>query len=316
MLNGALTGIFWGAVILFLWWLGRRAQARPVSAVADWPEQVYSSYTEEFDLEIRARDLPALLDADGTAGESPSGDFERDIDRRREAYLAARAHGISRLVEFRPPKPPASVCLLIDLSGSMAKRLPEVLGEVRAISEWLTKHESNVAVYGFTTRGWRGGPVRKNWLADGSPEYPGRLCALVHIVVSDFGSPGGDDDWDALLRTDILRENVDGEALRWAADRLVQERTPNKMLVVLSDGAPVDDATLAANGNSFLFKDMVEAMSEIEKREHITPIGIGLDYRVSEFYPQSGLVEEGGSLLQAIIPFLDGTATGGTRTEG
>jgi hypothetical protein len=61
---------------------------------------------------------------------------------------------------------------------------------------------------------------------------------------------------------------------------------------------------------------MVEAMSEIEKREHITPIGIGLDYRVSEFYPQSGLVEEGGSLLQAIIPFLDGTATGGTRTEG
>lgn len=88
------------------------------------------------------------------------------------------------------------------------------------------------------------------------------------------------------------------------------------MLVVLSDGAPADDATLAANGNSFLFKDMVEAMSEIEKREHITPIGIGLDYRVSEFYPQSGLVEEGGSLIEAMIPFLDGTATGGTRTEG
>ena len=88
------------------------------------------------------------------------------------------------------------------------------------------------------------------------------------------------------------------------------------MLVVLSDGAPVDDATLAANGNSFLFKDMVEAMSEIEKREHITPIGIGLDYRVSEFYPQSGLVEEGGSLIKAMIPFLGGTATGGTRTEG
>lgn len=198
----------------------------------------------------------------------------------------------------------------------MAKRLPEVLGEVRAISEWLVKHESNVAVFGFTTRGWQGGLVRKKWLADGSPEYPGRLCALLHIVVSDFGIPGADDDWDALLRPDILRENIDGEALRWAADRLARETTPNKILLVLSDGAPVDDATLAANGTNFLLTDMVAAITQIENRGDIALVGIGLDYRVSEYYPQSDSVEEGGSLTQAIMPFIEDTIPGGKRTEG
>lgn len=315
-MSGALAGLCWGAVILFLWWLGRRGRPRPPSMAADRPDQVYSLYTEDFDLEIRARDLPALLETDETAGENPAGDYERDIDRRREACLSARARGNTLLADYPHPHPPVSVCLLIDLSGSMAKRLPGVLGEVRAISEWLAKHGSNVAVYGFTTRGWRGGQVRTKWLAEGSPEYPGRLCALLHIVVSDFGSPGVDEDWDALLKPDILRENVDGEALRWAADRLARQRIPDKTLVVLSDGAPVDDATLAANGPRFLFRDMAAAISDIQERGDIAPIGIGLDYRVGEIYPQTDYVEEDGSVIQAIMPFLDGTTTGRTRTEG
>ncbi|MFW2349068.1 cobaltochelatase CobT-related protein [Qipengyuania sp.] len=297
-------------MLLFLWWLGSLRKARQRTVALDWPEQPYSVFSTEFDCEVRGRDIPDLLESDCLVGVSWNGEVGQDLDERvRESCIAFQARAEDLTFE-RAPSPDQAICFLIDLSGSMADRLPKVLGELRALHDWLSLHGVGTAVYGYTTRGWKGGLVREKWLADGCSSYPGRLCALLHVIVSDFGIAPSDDDWDALLRADLLHENIDGEALRWASSRLLDQGNKPLKLFVLSDGAPVDDPTIMANGNGFLWRDIVAAIDEIETDSKIELVGIGLDYRVSEFYQRSEFVGGGGSVVQAILPHLDSMVQG------
>ena len=190
------------------------------------------------------------------------------------------------------------------MSGSMAAKMPWLVGELKAFHEWSLANRFPCAIYGFTTRGWRGGLARQKWLANGRPDYPGRLCALLHVVIADFDIPTNSAAWNSLVRADILRENVDGEALRWAVERIALTDFDKANLVLLSDGAPVDDSTLTQNGPNFLWDDLTKTISEIERSETIEIKGIGLDHRVETLFANSAFVNDGDQVAETLVGML------------
>lgn len=296
-MSGVAAGLIWGAVIVALWWFGsrRRGEAWPIPP--DRPELGYRVFNRDFDCEISADQLRAVAMADGDYGPAPQGEFETDIAKRRAIFGASLSSARSHLAATRTDMSGQAICFLLDMSGSMAGRLPKLLGELRALAEWCDANGARSSVLGFTTRGWRGGFAREAWIESGRPEYPGRLCALMHVIVVDFDTESDDLAWEQLLDPCILRENVDGEALRWAASRLGEVSAKVRKLIVLSDGAPVDDATIMANGEEFLSRDLKVAIGDILAAGTIELHGVGLCYRVVDYYPSAHHLGEGESLL-------------------
>ena len=159
---------------------------------------------------------------------------------------------------------------------------------------------------GFTTVGWQGGRSRRRWLRSGRPWDPGRLCDLLHIVYQSSGaqsrgSAGG--YWKPILRPDLLKENVDGEALEWAASRLRANSRKRKLLLVISDGAPVDDATLSANDLNILDRHLKQVARDLEASPDIdlAAIGIGIEFDLSRFYSNFSTVKTVEDLGGAVV---------------
>lgn len=304
MPDGVLFGLIWAAVIVGLWFIGRVVAKRRPNYAADRPDLAYAPFTREYDLVLPSADVPGMLAADGVAGESPRGASMADLDARVARFEATTTDSVARLDALNGRLYGQAFCFLLDLSGSTVGRLPEVLAELRAIHSWLIAHEARCSVLGFTTRGWRGGLARQKWAADGRPSYPGRLCALMHVEVAPFGQATQAGDWTALLSPDILRENIDGEAIRWAADLLAHEPAQRRRLFVLSDGAPVDDSTLAENGRTYLWRDLIDAIGEVEKSGDIELVGVGLSHRVEAVYGTSAYRGDGANLIDALMPII------------
>jgi cobaltochelatase CobT len=208
--------------------------------------------------------------------------------------------------------PSTVVTLLIDHSGSMRGRPMQIAAlTVEIFARVLERCGVKCEVLGFTTRDWDGGEPAREWAADGYPQAPGRLNALEHIVVK-----GGDVPWrrarvalGLFMRDEMLKENIDGEALSWAYGRLKSRREARRILVVVSDGTPMDEATLAANGHDYLdlhLRDMVETI-ERETVAQLAAIGIGID--VSPFYLNATRVatidELGPALTNKLVTLLD-----------
>ncbi len=143
-------------------------------------------------------------------------------------------------------------------------------------------------VLGFTTRDWNGGEPAREWAANGYPENPGRLNALEHIIIK-----GADVPWrrarvglGLFLHDEMLKENIDGEALAWAHGRLLARAEPRRILVVISDGTPMDEATLAANGHEYLESHLQAVVNDIETRSPVQLAAIGIGHNVSPIYAQ------------------------------
>ena len=160
------------------------------------------------------------------------------------------------------------VTLLIDNSGSMRGR-PITVAAMSAdiLARTLERCGVKVEILGFTTRAWKGGQARERWIAAGKPPNPGRLNDLRHIVYKPADAP-----WrrarrslGLMLREGILKENIDGEALLWAHDRLLARPEQRRILMVISDGAPVDDSTLSVNPGNYLEKHLREVIRDIER---------------------------------------------------
>ncbi len=198
----------------------------------------------------------------------------------------------------------AAATLLIDHSGSMRGDKVQMAAQFATVfANLCTALELPFEVLGFTTVDWRGEPVRTQWLLRGKPDFPGRLCALRHLVYSSFDEDGPP-NMSALFDPSILKENIDGEALLWAADRLAAVDARRRVLVVLSDGAPVDDSTLASNWPTILEDHLIATIRELSDRGTFALGAIGLGYDVSRYYPQCTTVRTLGDLQTEALPFL------------
>nr|WP_281128880.1 hypothetical protein [Sphingomonas sp. AR_OL41] len=195
--------------------------------------------------------------------------------------------------------------LLIDQSGSMKD---DPIINVAACARWLSgilvELGASVGISGFSTVGWHGGRVREDWLNNGRPARPGRLCALLHTVYQSFGEQLCDEDWEVMLHPDVLRENVDGEAILWASSQIGTRSERNKLLIVVSDGAPVDDATLQQNGPSYLMWHVRKVIEDCEAAGDPILGAVGVGYRVDAWYQNAVVASDLTDLPDALAALI------------
>ena len=166
-------------------------------------------------------------------------------------------------------------------------------------------------VLGFTTRAWKGGQSRERWVQDGKPRNPGRLNDLRHIIYKAADAPWrrARKNLGLMLREGLLKENIDGEALLWAYRRLLSRPEHRRILMVISDGAPVDDSTLSVNPGNYLEKHLREVIRDIEGREMVELIAIGIGHDVTRYYRRAVTIvdaeELGGTMLRKLTELFD-----------
>ena len=214
------------------------------------------------------------------------------------------------------------VTLLLDNSGSMRGRpisVAAMCGDI--LARTLERCGVKVEILGFTTRAWKGGHSRERWVAAGKPRDPGRLNDLRHIVYKAADMPWrrARRNLGLMLREGLLKENIDGEALAWAHRRLRVRPESRRILMVISDGAPVDDSTLSVNSGSYLERHLREVIAEIEKSRGVELIAIGIGHDVTRYYRRAVTItdaeELGGTMLAKLSELFDekGGRTGGRR---
>ncbi len=199
------------------------------------------------------------------------------------------------------------VTLLIDNSGSMRGR-PITIAAICAdiLSRTLERCSVKVEILGFTTKNWKGGQSREKWSKNSKPKTPGRLNDLRHIIYK-----GGDTHWrqaknnlGLMLKEGLLKENIDGEAITWAYNRLQKRKEERKILMVISDGAPVDDSTLSVNSGDFLEKHLKKTVKFIEDKSDIEILAIGIGHDVSRYYNKAIKITDVNELADVMISQL------------
>ncbi len=200
-----------------------------------------------------------------------------------------------------------ALTILLDNSGSMRGN-PIVVSALACeiIAEILEKFSIKTEIIGFTTADWRGGRVRKLWESNGKPKNPGRLNELRHIIYKSFNQnfKRAKINLALMLKEGILKENIDGEALLYARSRLMQQDEKRKILMVISDGTPVDDSTISANDNDILSKHLEHVINKIEKQSKIEIVAIGIGHKIDEFYHNSISIKSVEELGDAMIEKL------------
>jgi len=199
------------------------------------------------------------------------------------------------------------VTLLIDNSGSMRGR-PITIAAICAdiLSRTLERCSVKVEILGFTTKNWKGGQSREAWNKNGKPKTPGRLNDLRHIIYK-----GADTHWrqaksniGLMLKEGLLKENIDGEAITWAFNRLKKRKEERKILMVISDGAPVDDSTLSVNSGDFLEKHLKKMVKFIEDKTEIEILAIGIGHDVSRYYDRAIKITDVNELGDVMVSQL------------
>ncbi len=200
------------------------------------------------------------------------------------------------------------VTLLLDSSGSMRGRPIAVAAACAdVLGRALERCGVRVELLGFTTRTWKGGDSRDRWLAAGRPPSPGRLNELRHIVYKSADVPWrrARKNLGVLLKDDLLKQNIDGEALEWASERLLRRRETRRILLVISDGAPVDETTLAANDPGYLERHLRSVITRLERHSGLELAAIGIGHDVSRYYRRAITVvdaeELGSAMTSALI---------------
>ena len=227
------------------------------------------------------------------------------LDTSRLAKIIANpnnklSYKIEKEIEFKD----TIVSLLIDNSGSMRGRpitVAALCSDILAktLERCLIKSE----ILGFTTKAWKGGKSREVWIKNGKPSNPGRLNDLRHIIYKSADAPWRrfKKNLGLLLKEGILKENVDGEALTWASKRLLNRQEKRKILIVISDGAPVDDSTLSVNPGNYLEKNLRDEINQIEKNSEIELIAIGIGHDVSRYYTKAVTIMDVDQLGEVLL---------------
>ena len=312
---------------------------RPNSPFDDFNEKVdYRIFTEEFDEEIRAEELcddaeldrlRAFLDKQLAHLQGAVGRLANRLQRRlmaqqnrswdfdlEEGYLDP-----ARLVRLIiDPMQPLSfkkerdtkfrdtvVSLVIDNSGSMRGRPITVAATCADIlARTLERSGVKVEILGFTTKAWKGGQSREQWLANGKPASPGRLNDLRHIIYKSADAPWRRSrrNLGLMMREGLLKENIDGEALMWAHNRLIARPEQRKIMMMISDGAPVDDSTLSVNPGNYLERHLRAVIEQIETRSPVELLAIGIGHDVTRYYRRAVTIVDADELAGAMTEQL------------
>ncbi|WP_087000377.1 cobaltochelatase subunit CobT [Rhizobium sullae] len=312
---------------------------RPNTPFADFNEKVdYHVFTEEFDEIITAEELcdaaelerlRAFLDKQLAHLQGAVGRLANRLQRRlmaqqsrswdfdlEEGYLdTARLQRIiidpmqplsfkmERDTQFRD----TVVTLLIDNSGSMRGRPITVAATCADIlARTLERCGVKVEILGFTTKAWKGGQARESWLAGGKPQTPGRLNDLRHIIYKSADAPWrrARTNLGLMMREGLLKENIDGEALIWAHNRLLARREQRRILMMISDGAPVDDSTLSVNPGNYLERHLRAVIEQIETRSPVELLAIGIGHDVTRYYRRAVTIVDADELAGAMTEQL------------
>lgn len=317
---------------------------RPNRPWTDLPENFdYKSYTTQFDEVVSATDLcdeeeltrlRAYLDTQlkGLQGvvtrlanrlqrrlmaqQNRSWDFDQEeglLDAARLARVVispghSLSYKIERDVEFKD----TIVTLLIDNSGSMRGR-PISIAAISAdiLARTLERCGVKTEVLGFTTRAWKGGQSREAWLSGGKPAQPGRLNDLRHIVYKKADEPWrrARKNLGLMMREGLLKENIDGEALLWAHTRLLARPEDRRILMVISDGAPVDDSTLSVNNAGYLEQHLRKVIDWIEKQSPVQLVAIGIGHDVTRYYRRAVTIMDaeqlGGTIIEQLADLFE-----------
>jgi len=199
------------------------------------------------------------------------------------------------------------VTLLLDNSGSMRGRpisIAAICADVMART--LERCAVKVEILGFTTKAWKGGQSREKWLADGREITPGRLNDLRHIIYKSADAPWRRtrNNLGLMMKEGLLKENIDGEALEWAYRRVVNRQEQRKVLMVISDGAPVDDSTLSVNPANYLEKHLRDVIAMVEKRKAVELVAIGIGHDVTRYYDRAVTITDVEQLAGAMTEQL------------
>ncbi|MCV6824741.1 MULTISPECIES: cobaltochelatase subunit CobT [Halocynthiibacter] len=245
------------------------------------------------------------------AQQNRSWDFDQEegiLDAGRLARVIANpttplSFKVEQDTEFRD----TCVTLLIDNSGSMRGR-PISIAAICAdvLARTLERCQVKVEILGFTTRAWKGGQARETWLQQGRPQQPGRLNDLRHIIYKSADAP-----WrrtrpnlGLMMKEGLLKENIDGEALEWAHKRTIHRPEARKILMVISDGAPVDDSTLSVNPPNYLEKHLRDVIAMVEKKKLVELLAIGIGHDVTRYYDRAVTITDVEQLAGAMTEQL------------
>jgi len=250
------------------------------------------------------------------AQQTRSWDFDQEeglLDAARLARIVidptrSLSYKIERDTEFRD----TVVTLLIDNSGSMRGR-PISIAAISAdiMARTLERCGVKTEILGFTTRAWKGGQSREDWLAAGRPPMPGRLNDLRHIVYKKADEPWrrARKNLGLMMREGLLKENIDGEALLWAHGRLIARNEERRILMVISDGAPVDDSTLSVNSGTYLERHLRQVIDWIENRSPVQLVAIGIGHDVTRYYRRAVTIMDaeqlGGTMVEQLAGLFD-----------
>lgn len=307
---------------------------------------IYRVFTDEFDTEVQAVTLvrPAAL-------QEYREHLDRRIEQQglsvarlarelnavlatpvRDGWLHGQEEGyidgrqLSRLitspserrlfrVEQYAPVADSALSFLIDCSGSMREHIESVAILVDVMARALEQIGVVTEVLGFTTKAWNGGRAQKAWMRAGRPPHPGRLNEVSHLVFKDSDTP-----WrrarpaiGALLKSDLFREGVDGEAVTWAAQRLVQRHDGRRLLMVFSDGSPTDGATALANDPHYLDHHLCHVVAGLQAQGEVEIYGVGVGLDLSPYYRNNRALDLSHSVTQAVMREIVGMLAVGPR---
>ncbi|MFN7902209.1 MAG: cobaltochelatase CobT-related protein [Holosporales bacterium] len=235
------------------------------------------------------------------------------INSARLARLVTNANAAVFKQEHQSRYRETVVSLLLDNSGSMrGKPITTTALCADILAQSLEKVQVKVEILGFTTNTWKGGRAREDWIAAGKPTYPGRLNETRHIVYKAAGTPwrAARDNLGLMLKEGLLKENIDGEALLWAYQRLLVRPEPRRILLVLSDGAPVDDTTLSANGGGYLDAHLRSVITKIEGTGRVELAAVGIGHDVARYYQNAVTVNTSEDLAVSLVEQLEGLFKG------
>ena len=250
------------------------------------------------------------------AQQNRSWDFDQEegmLDAARlTRVVVSPGHALSYKIERDTEFKDTVVTLLIDNSGSMRGR-PISIAAISAdiLARTLERCGVKTEILGFTTRAWKGGQSREAWLADGRPANPGRLNDLRHILYKQADEPWrrARRNLGLMMREGLLKENIDGEALLWAHDRLLRRPEDRRILMVISDGAPVDDSTLSVNQAGYLESHLRKVIDWIEKQSPVQLAAIGIGHDVTRYYRRSVTIMDveqlGGTIIEQLADLFE-----------